>query len=189
MTWAPDYATSAELKSYLRVGDSADDVFMALWVTAASRSIDKFTHRQFGQVAAPEARTFTAAWDRRLCRYVATIDDVQDITGFTVLGGATAVTDYTLGPVNAAGKGRAYTSLSTSAAGDLTITAKWGWTSVPTPVKMAVLMQGARLAARRDSPFGVAGSPTEGSEIRLLAKIDPDVMVTLDYLRREVWAA
>jgi hypothetical protein len=36
-------------------------------------------------------------------------------------------------------------------------------------------MQASRLLSRRDAPFGIAGSPEMGSEMRLLAKLDPDV--------------
>jgi hypothetical protein len=189
VTWAPDYATSAELKAYLRVGDTADDVFMALWVTAASRSIDKFCKRQFGQTAGLEARTYTAVYDQHIGAAVAAIDDLQDTDDVIVMSGTTEITDYTFEPVNAVAKGKAYTEIHCGTSGELSILAPWGWTSVPSPVKTALFLQGARLAARRDSPFGVAGSPTEGSEIRLLARLDPDVMVILDAYRREVWAA
>jgi hypothetical protein len=93
---------------------------------------------------------------------------------------------------NAVMVGKAYTQLkittSTSAA-ELAITALWGWSAVPVPVKDATLLQGQRFAARRDAPFGVAGSPTDGSEVRLLARVDPDVEVMLGDYRRESWAA
>jgi hypothetical protein len=45
----------------------------------------------------------------------------------------------------------------------------------PAPVKLACMLQASRLVKRRDSPFGVAGSPEFGSELRLLSKLDPDV--------------
>ena len=51
----------------------------------------------------------------------------------------------------------------------------------------ATLLQASRLAARRDSPFGVAGSPDAGSEMRLLARVDPDVAVALEPYRRRIW--
>lgn len=49
----------------------------------------------------------------------------------------------------------------------------------PASVKLATMIQGSRWAKRRDSPFGIAGSPEMGNEMRLLARIDPDVAVLL----------
>jgi hypothetical protein len=35
VTWKPDYVTSAELKSYLRITDTNDDTLVALWTPRA----------------------------------------------------------------------------------------------------------------------------------------------------------
>lgn len=197
MTWKPDYATLAELKSYLRIQHTDDDVFLALWVTATSRNVDDFCHRQFGQVAAPEARTYPSVWDRHQAKYIVEIDDLMTTVGLTVAAASTgaAVTAYKLGPANALLKGKPYEQLTTTAVGgDLVVTASWGWTpgsAGPTQAKAGLLLQAARLAARRDSPFGIAGSPTVpgSSEIRLLAQLDPDFRTTLAPFRREWWTA
>jgi hypothetical protein len=185
--WEPDYVTADELKTYLRVDDVDDADMMAIWITTASRAVDTYCHRQFGKVDAPEARTYSGG----PCGYgyVVQIDDVQ--TALTsVTAGGVAVTDYDLEPVNGPQKGRPYTRLVTRTRGPLVVTAEWGWTAVPVPVKNATLIQAARLAARRDSPFGIAGSPTEGSELRLLAALDPDLKTSLgSKYRREWWAA
>jgi hypothetical protein len=61
----------------------------------------------------------------------------------------------------------------------VTISAVWGWDEVPTTVEQATLLQASRFHARRFSPYGVAGSPEAGSEMRLLAKLDPDVELAL----------
>lgn len=193
MVWAPDYATTQELKDYLRIGDAVDDVQIALAITAASRAVDRHTNRQFGLVAAPEARKYTASWDRVLCRYVVPIDDLMTVAGLAVTAPAGAITVYGPKPVNAAAEGRPWTRLvvdptspvkPTTVEDDITVTAQYGWTTVPATVKQATLMQASRLFKRRDAPFGVAGSPDVGSELRLLAKVDPDVAVVLGpYIR------
>lgn len=190
MTWAPDYVTSTQLKDYLRIGDNVDDVFVALWVTTVSRNVDDFCGRQFGQTTA-ESRTYTPVWDRHLGAYVTEVDDLQDVTGLAIVDeNGDAVTDYDLEPVNAVKKGKPYERiLTTASTGKLTPTALWGWSAVPAAVKVGPLLQGARLAARRDSPFGIAGSPKEGSELRLLAQLDPDFRTSLKPLRRDWWAA
>jgi len=95
-------------------------------------------------------------------------------------------TDFEYGPRKAVAKGKVWTHLVLGSAvaassddGDVEITAKWGWTAVPTAVKQACLLQASRFMARRDSPYGIAGSPSDGSEMRLLATVDPDVRVSL----------
>lgn len=190
MPWAPDYVTKAELKSFLRidVGDTVDDAQLDIAITAASRAVDDVTYRQFGQVAAPEARLYTPWWDTSRGKWVITIDDLQDATGLTVVNAQGAVTLYSKQPGNAALRGRVWTRLVIDFANtvlikgtenEFTVTARFGWSAVPVTIKQATLLQASRLFKRRDAPFGVAGSPDAGSEVRLLARVDPDVAVTL----------
>jgi len=197
VAWAPDYITVAELKPFINItnpADTADDTVLAPAVTAASRSIDKFCNRQFGKVAAAEERLYTAFWDRRRCRWVVAIDDLMTTTNFVAEiqdeDGVTVgiIDEYTLEPRNGAAVSRPWTELvvkptsatmPTGARDEVAVTAIWGWTSVPVAVQQATYLQASRLFARRRSPFGVAGSPDMGSELRLLAKLDPDVAVSL----------
>jgi uncharacterized phiE125 gp8 family phage protein len=188
MVWAPDYVTAAELKSFLRITDTADDAELALAITTASRAVDGFCHRQFGQVASAEERSYTAYWDRRAGVWVVGFDDLQDITGLDVQVEAGEIDAYTLEPVNAAQQDRPFTRLRvdadsaakpTTETHGVTISAVWGWDAVPVPVEQATLLQASRFHARRFSPYGIAGSPESGSEMRLLAKLDPDVELAL----------
>jgi hypothetical protein len=102
--------------------------------------------------------------------------------------GAVAITAESLQPVNSAKVGRPWTSLvldeesitqPTGEADEMTVTALWGWSAVPSAIKQATLLQTNRLFVRRNAPFGVAGSPEMGSELRLLEKVDADVAVVL----------
>lgn len=194
MTWAPDYITSAELKTFKRIDDTVDDTEVALAVTASSRAIDSYTGRQFGQLSSATEWIYTAYWDRHRCRYLVNIDDLDTTTGLVVKIAGTATTNYTLEPRNAVAKGKVWTQLvfgvgvGSSTLDDIAITAKWGWSSVPSTVKLAAKLQGSRFLTRRESPYGVAGSPSDGSELRLLAKVDPDVALMLaPYIRH--WVA
>lgn len=193
MTWAPDYSTPTLVLNYLGIDDDAEHVstFVGLWITAVSRNIDDHCGRQFGQVASLEERYYTPVWDRRDQCWYATIDDLQNTAGMTVEDeDGNAVTDYVLLPRNAPQKGRPYERMKlTAATGEIAPTALWGWTAQPSGVTVGLLLQAARLNARRDSPFGIAGSPSEGSELRLLAQLDPDFRTTLKPYRREWWAA
>lgn len=204
MAWKPDYITSAQYKAYARIGDTTDDTEISTAITAASRAIDRSCGRQFGQVASVEQRTYEAEWDRHRSRaaWIVTIDDLDTTTGLIVSytdnsGVTTTITDYTLEPRNAVKEGKVYTRLvfgtnaetyPTHRFPDVDMTALWGWSAFPTTVIQATKLQTHRFIKRRDSPYGIAGSPADGSEIRLLARVDPDVELMLgDYRRR--WGA
>jgi len=201
--WAPDYVTVEELRSYSRIPDDVDDAELALAIAASSRAIDRKNRRQYGKVATPELRTYTAC--PVAGRWVVETDDFQTAAGLVVqildVGKGPpdppeTVTTFTKEPVNAAQKGRPWTRLAftanseffpTGARDEIAVTAPWGWTAVPEAIKQATLLQALRLATRRQAPFWVAGSPELGSELRLLERLDPDVAVAIrDYRRR--WA-
>lgn len=195
MAWAPDYVTSAELKAFVRIGDTDDDAQVALAVTAASRAIDRATNRQFGQSATAEDRFYTAEWDRKRRRWVVPIDDLMTITGLMVHYDSTddgtygdLIDAYQLKPVNAAAVGKPWTEIVVSPSSETTpggiesgveVHGTFGWSAVPATIKQATLLQASRFLSRRDSPFGVAGSPEAGTEMRLLPKLDPDVALTV----------
>lgn len=204
MAWAPDYATLAEAKAYVRIPDTEDDAQVALAVTAASRAIDQTANRQFGLLAAAAPRYYTAEWDRRRGRWVINIDDLMTQAGLLVHHDDTDDETYTgvidsfrLEPGNSAADGKPWTRIvvqpdstvaPTGRVNAVRVTAQFGWTIIPEAIKQACLMQASRLLARRDSPYGIAGSPEIGSEMRLLAKLDPDVAVTVRPYTRW-WAA
>jgi hypothetical protein len=204
MAWRPDYATTDELAAFVRIDDSLDDAQLALAIAAASRAVDRASNRQFGLLAAPAPRFYTAQWDRKRCRWYVVIDDLMTSTGLSVAFDenedetySSAITDHRLQPANAAAEERPWTELAilpastvqpTTLTDGVRVTAQWGWTAVPTAIKEATLLQASRLLARRDSPYGVAGSPDAGSEVRLQARLDPDVAVALGPYRR-VWGA
>lgn len=182
MPWAPPYITPEALAAYLRIGDDVDETEMIVAIEAASRAIDDHCNRQFGQVEAEERR-YRPWWDSDRCRWVVDIDDLTDPAGLE-----TDLAGWTLEPTNAASKGRAYTRLVADDGArpdaEVAFTQPWGWSAVPVQVEMACRLQASRFHARRDSPYGVAGSPDLGSEMRLLARLDPDVGMALRGLVR-----
>lgn len=190
MAWKPDYLTVAQAKAHLRVDDAVDDTELATWVTAASRAIDDRCNRQFGALSAAASRTYErpAVYDVVSGLWLLEIDDVQNTTGMTV-GGTAVASAATLLPHNAVADGVPYERLGFSynpfvALTPIVVSAVWGWTAVPAQVVAACKLQVARFAARRDSPYGVAGSPDTGGELRLLSRLDPDVAVSLAGLAR-----
>jgi hypothetical protein len=194
MTWAPDYITTDELADFLRVDDLDDEVQLGLAVASASRAIDRHTNRQFGLVASAEERLYTAYPDYERGAWVVEIDDLMTTTDLAIeVTDVGTLTDYRLEPVNAAAEGKPWTRIRvgkdssvqpTGEEYEIAATGRWGWTDVPEQVKQATCLQGSRFMSRRDSPYGIAGSPDQGSELRLLARVDPDVAVALRGLVR-----
>jgi len=192
MAWAPDYVTVSDLAAYLRIDDDLDDAELAVAITAASRAVDHFCGRQFGRSDTPVERAYTARLNYTGVGWTVDVDDLAE-PPVTVKVAGDPVTDYRLGPLNAAANGRPWTRiefdagaerLPTGSSGEVSVTGIWGWDAVPATVKQATLLQAARLFKRRDAPFGIAGSPESGSEMRLLARVDPDLQVTLYSYRR-----
>jgi hypothetical protein len=190
MTWSPDYLTVSELKAFLHIDDAFDDEELAVNITAASRAIDEHCNRQFGLLAAAEQWSYVAWPDFERGRWVVDIDDLMTSAGLIVevptVGTTTA---FTKEPTNAAAKGRPWTRIVFDADSAVTpistnnyavkVTGRFGWTTFPIPVKLGTRLQASRFTSRRDSPYGIAGSPDQGSELRLLSRVDPDVGVSL----------
>ncbi len=200
MTWEPDYCTEAQLRTFMRLpasGSDTDSVDYTIAITAASRAIDRSCNRQFG-VSTATARYYTPHYSDAYLMTICEVDDFQSVTSLVVKSdfdgdqtyeSTIASTGYRKRPYNAAANGRPWTLLEFSDSvstthGSLEVTALWGWTAVPDNIVQATLLQASRLAKRRDAPFGVAGSPDMGNELRLLARLDPDVEVLIAPFRR-----
>ncbi len=199
----PDYVTLDEQRAFMRITGVSDieaDLPLANAITAASRAVDYATDRQFGLLSTAAARYYRPVWSEAHEKWQIHIDDLMSITSLVVKSDTdddatyeTTITDYRLWPLNAASSSRPWTEMvfGTSASlgyqeGAIEVTALWGWSSVPATIKNATLIQASRFHKRRESPFGVAGSPEMGNEMRLLARVDPDVAVMLMPYRR--WA-
>ena len=213
-----DYCELADIKAALSISDTNDDTMLSLAITAASRAIDGYTNRAFGQddtavaryyaaettvyQSTPQTRIYTDAYPSRLL-----VDDISTSTGLVVKTDTDADgvfettlvlnTDFYLGPVNAAADGQPWTYLELapnttqyfpSWTRGVEVTALFGWASIPTAVKQACVIQAARTFSRKNSPYGIAGSPEMGNELRLLASLDPDVRVLLGQYRVPVIA-
>lgn len=218
MTWRPTYVDLEVAKANLRIDadDETDDLFIEIVIEAASRAIDQATNRQFGNLSPAAARYYdglktappSRLWPTVTAqgpwgdRQAVEVDDLMTTTDLAVAFDRDAdgtfedvITDYDLWPWNAEADGRPWTHLVFRPTVSVPVgqravqvTAEWGWLDVPQLVVQACLMQTNRWVKRREAPFGVAGSPDLGSELRLLAKLDPDVAVAVGVLKRP-WAA
>lgn len=181
------YTTLATLKASLGISDSNDDTALQNAINAASQAIDDYTETTFA------VTTATTRLFRTDSIYTVWVDQFTDLTTLVVKTGndgtfpvTLASTDVVAWPYNAEVKGQAYQRLDIISGSiavsplrpTVQVTAKWGWTTTPTPVSEACLIKAARLFRRKDSPEGVAGTSDFGV-IRISKYEDPDVAMLL----------
>jgi len=212
------YASLEQFKLFLKLPDTdpqdVDDI-RELALEAASRAIDKACMRSFRPAgSAQTARVFTAtpssgavyasmspfpySW---ITHYEVAIDDTTD-TGATVKFDSTGNGDYTiaetgfrLAPANNPDRGMPYDRLIFDRGiyppmypEAVQVTAIWDWDATPNTIVNATLLQASRFWARIDAPFGVAGSPEMGNELRLLQRLDVDVALMVQPYKK-IWGA
>lgn len=185
MPWAPDYVTDSELEDFVRA--VTGDAYIPGYGTAASRAVDDYCNRQFGRFDDDVEMIYDGCDASQLPngRWLLPVDDVPAAAGITLTVDGTATTagvdGYQLFPRNNLVVGRPCTGLTfaTKPCGDVSLTTRFGWLAVPAAVPAAVRLQVNRWHIRRESPYGTAGAPQEGSEIRLSARLDPDVRTVL----------
>lgn len=178
------YVTSDELKAYLNDSSASgpNDAQYQGAVESASVEIEDFCQRQFNQGTATNARVyefsdnFLYGWGSRWLDLVR-VDDFSTLTGLVVKVGTpeALVTvdpgEYRVLPANGVVNGHtwSYHSIRFNNGRILgrdeyvEVTAKWGWPSVPTPVKQACLIMAAHNLKMGDAPLGVAGFNSWGS--------------------------
>jgi hypothetical protein len=183
MPWAPDYVPvdgEEGLAAFVRA--PADDPFLPAYGTAAARAVDDYCGRQFGQLDDPATLTYDGynAVQLQDGSWVLPVDDVQDLTAVTVTVDGTAIAagvdGYRWWEPDAIVKGYPHTALrlADQPCGEVEVFARFGWLAYPASVVGAVRFQVNRWHIRRESPYGIAGSPSSGSEMRLGANLDPD---------------
>ena len=182
MAIGDNYITMADLKSYMSIeGDSYDD--RITWVVSAvSRDVEDWCHRQFNQADTPTSRVYKP-YGR---------DNV--ITDDFLLGSATVETDtandgtyattwsdndFVTLPLNGVRNGvEGWPQWEIEAVGNVhhfldrrrpfvRVTATWGWLAVPAPVVESCLILGADTFQMKDSRLGIAGSDQFGTVVRV----------------------
>ena len=190
------YCTLSDLKTSLAIEDIQDDTALEAAILTASRMIDDYTGRFFyrdGTTAAPVTRYYTPdSWyitnlDDFVSLNQIALDDDFDQTYTTIL----ATSDYLIDPVNNARRGWPYNRITAidryifpyAYPQSVRVQAVWGWPSVPAEISMATKLQASRLFIRRQSPFGIAGTPEIGT-VRLTSRLDPDVEALIRPFRK-----
>jgi hypothetical protein len=168
---APTYASMAEFKAYIGLTDTVDDAKLQDALVSASRGIEHFCGRAFWPSLTATARVFQprSSW-------LAVVDDFWTTTGLIVKldssdSGVFSTTltsaDYSLEPFNGVVDGEqgwpyyrlvaVNRSWPCGSRPSLEITAKWGWSQTPGPVKRACVIMAEETFKLKDSPFGVGG--------------------------------
>lgn len=190
------YCTLAEIKASLNITDSVDDTALESAVTAASRMVDDYTERFFyqnGTSGSPVTRYYTA-----LDPYTINIDDIVTVTEVATddnfdrtFGTVWTTSDYMVEPINNPIKSFPYNRVLAIGSyifpyqlpQSVRIKGAWGFSAIPAEINMATLIQSSRIFGRRQSPFGIAGSPDLGT-VRLYSRLDADVEVLLRPFRK-----
>lgn len=183
MPLGDSYATLAELKVRLGgVTGSTDDSALTNALAVASRGVEKVCRRQFNQAASATARIFYPCQ-----QWLAEVDDISTTSGLIIATDSGndgtyettwASTDYQLEPLNGvvegesgwpywkirAVSGKVFPTLTTLAArAPLQVTAQWGWSAVPSPIKEACLAVAEETFKLKDAPYGVIGAAEFGA--------------------------
>lgn len=203
------YPSAFDLGQWLPDADPADP--NVLWcIEAAADAVEKACGRTFRAVTAPEQRTFQAEYFRGRTyshgRTLVDIDDLMTTEDLVIEVDGTAVTDYVLLPRNASQKNRPWTQVEIRQCvpgwfpvwgdyvrphhGWVRITARWGWTEVPSAIRTATAITAARLYDRRQNVAGaLVDKQVDDIELKwAVSSIDPDVE-TLVAPYRKLWAA
>jgi len=173
------YCTQNELKAFngIPVSDTADDDLLDDAINAASRQIDSFCGRIFYADSVASARKYFTNDLYRL-----NVDDISTTTDLVVkydddddgtYETTVSSSQYQLLPINGVVGGilnSPYYIVELISDGNnewpmdyssnrprAEITAKWGFPSVPEPIRQATLMLASELFAMRNAPLGVAG--------------------------------
>lgn len=181
------YCTLSDLKTSLAIEDIQDDTALEAAILTASRMVDDYTGRFFykdGTTLSPVTRFYTAQdwWICNTDDFVSINEIATDDNFDQAYTTVWAASDYMVEPVNNPRRGWPLNRLLAIGAyifpynlpQSVRIKAVWGWSAVPAEIAMATKLQASRLFVRRQSPFGVAGTPEMGT-IRLTSRLDPDV--------------
>lgn len=173
------YASLDELKEYLKMAtkDSYDDALVDA-LASVSSEIEGKCNRHFNKATSasqrsyyPDSRTLVKVHD-----FYTTTDLAVTVNGNTIVEG----TDFELHPLDGVVDGqegwpywkirliggRTFSTCSNTGA-PVKVTARWGWSAVPAPIKQACLIMAAETFQLKDAPLGVAGMDAFGSALRV----------------------
>ena len=190
------YCTLSDLKTSLAIEDIQDDTALEAAILTASRMVDDYTGRFFykdGTTVAPVTRYYTPNdwWICNTDDFISLNEIATDENFNQSYTTVWSATDYMIEPINNPRRGWPFTRILAIGSylfprlypQTVRIKAVWGWTSIPNEIQMATKLQASRLFIRRQSPFGIAGTPDLGT-VRLSSRLDPDVEALIRPFRK-----
>lgn len=196
MTIVNGYATLEDLKAgpvaNITSSDSVDDAFYEAVIEAASRDIDDICHRRFYSDSDATDRYYTAKdaavlFVDDICSPSSDVTISIDLNGDGTFDQTFAVTDFTMEPFNAEADGLPYQKLIAigqysfpkGTIKGVKVNAKYGWTSVPTPIQKACLLHSYIIIKYYSTPLGLQSISPLGVQSLKVPNIDPRVMFLL----------
>jgi hypothetical protein len=196
--------TRQDVKNALGIQDAVDDLRIDVALSAATSQVQEYCNRVFVQDSTVSARVYVA--DNP---YLVQTDDISVTTGLIVETdpGATGTfsqtwtaADYQLEPLNGLinGSYRPFTTIRAIRSlyfprdygqALIRVTARWGWSTIPDPVKQATILQTIHVFKSVDAPFGATPFAETGI-IRLRTSLHPTAVGLLeDYRLNSVMVA
>lgn len=181
------YITAAEFDAWYGETITGDNQMLKdAAINSASRAVDDYCGRRFYLDSGVSAKKYTPVKPSE----VLPVDDFATTTGLIVVDRTNTLTIDTQFQVEPAGyQGRGlfpYTGLRPLAwwwlqsfypgQSTITVTAQWGWPSVPDPVKQATFLMAARILKLKDAPLSVAGV-SEWGVVRVGANRDFEMLL------------
>ena len=180
------------------IPDSVDDVRIELACSAATQMIQQYCQRQFTTDDTATARVFVPE-----NQYLVFTEDFYSTSGLIVqtdpgLDGSFSQTwsstDYQLEPLNQENYGEAWPYHTIRPIESLwfpldygrvtvKVTAKWGWSAVPSAVKQASILQAITIFKSADAPFGATPFADTGI-LRLRSALHPTAAALVQNYRK-----
>jgi hypothetical protein len=176
MALGDSYSTLALLRARVGITDASfttEDAKLTTALEVASREIEKACHRQFNTATSATARKYypDKTWMTEIDDFSAITSIKADYNNDGTYETTWASTDYQLEPLNGVVDGESgwpyyriravgsyrFPCVSETDRAPLEVTATWGWSAVPAPIKEGCLILAEELYKLKDSPFGVGG--------------------------------
>lgn len=196
MALGADYITLAQLKSRLKITDTADDGELTSAIAATTDGIWDVTKRDFQKTTTASARTYRATHSTLVITadfhtttgLVVKVDEDDDGVFETTL----ASTAYQLEPLDGVVNGREGwpfwkvrlvdgTTYPCNRRASVQVTAQWGWTAVPDAATEAAFILAEDIFKLKDTPFSSGGFSELG---RIRARKNPHVAILLGSFSR-----
>lgn len=194
------YADLVDVRAALRIdpADTQYDAVLSVAISAASRKVDEYCNRYFGQIGTmddPDQRLYRANAQRILIDDLVSLVRLEfDYTGFLTTFTEFDASSVIPSPVNAANlqPARPYTMLLAKPnttlpqpPGWVRVSGVFGWPVVPDPVRQATLLQAIRVFKAQDVPLGLVASSDAVSVMRLPRGLHPDAAELLSGFERD----